>query len=150
MIKVLFGGAFDLLHRGHIEAIKKARTYGDYLVIGVSSDARIKAKKGNLRPIIPEEDRIEIVRNIKGVNKVVCLRGESEYPFFKLLYMVKPDIVVVDSTEHQNLEKERKVCEEKGIQLKTFDRIITESKLDTSNIINKILYGQTKNRNSWE
>ena len=45
-IKVLYGGAFDLLHYAHVLAIKKAKTYGDYLVMQICPDEKVRKKKG--------------------------------------------------------------------------------------------------------
>ena|SRR3990167_8638829 len=150
MRKVLFGGAFDLLHAGHIRAFYKAREFGDYLVVSVLSDERIKAKNGkrdvfkeNLAPIIPAKERVEIVRALRPVDEVVCLEGDPDYPVIKLLDLVKPDVLVLCLDEynamHVDLSRERSACEERGIELVTIPRIITESGLDSSGIIDKIL-----------
>ena len=56
--KVVFtNGVFDLLHRGHVEYLQKARQLGDMLIIGLNSDASVHAIKGPQRPLVSQEDR---------------------------------------------------------------------------------------------
>jgi glycerol-3-phosphate cytidylyltransferase len=72
MIKVLTNGVFDLFHIGHLNLLRNAKALGDFLIVAVSTDerAQIKGKK----PIIPFEERIDIVRSIKYVDMVVPIR----------------------------------------------------------------------------
>ena len=69
MTVVITFGTFDLLHIGHINMLNKCKKYGDKLIVGVSSD-KLNYKKKNRYPIFKEEDRIEIVKNIKCVDEV--------------------------------------------------------------------------------
>ena len=55
-------GCFDLLHCGHISSFKRAKSYGDILIVAVNSDRSVKENKGDLRPIINQEDRIKMIR----------------------------------------------------------------------------------------
>ena len=66
---VLITGGFDPLHSGHIAYFKAAKALGDILVVGVNSDAWLTRKKGS--PFMPYKERIEIVRNIVGVDFVI-------------------------------------------------------------------------------
>ena len=66
---VLITGGFDPLHSGHIAYFKAAKELGDILVVGVNSDAWLTRKKGS--PFMPYKERIEIVRNIVGVDFVI-------------------------------------------------------------------------------
>lgn len=138
MKKVLVGGAFDLIHYAHILTLWEARKYGDRLIVNVNSDARIRVKKGEARPIIPEAERIEMVRAIRWVDEVVCLTGDSEYPVLKLLDIVKPDVLVLNEVECEDFTKEKEACAVRGIELVRIKRIISPSGLDTSGIIRKI------------
>ena len=138
MKKVLFGGVFDLLHLGHIRAMKQAKKHGDYLIINVSSDKRVKIKKGNDRPILPARDRAEIISELRFVDKVVLYEEETEPNHFKAMREERPDVLIMDDNEHQDLSKEREVCKELGIELVRMPRVITESELNTTEIINKI------------
>ena len=69
MTTVLTYGTFDLFHIGHLNLLKRARSYGDRLIVGVSTDSfnLLKGKK----TIIPYKDRAEIVRNIRYVDEVI-------------------------------------------------------------------------------
>ena len=63
-------GAFDLFHIGHLNLIKRAKEKCDYLIVGVTTDDLIQRTK-NKRPVIPYEERAEIVNSLKYVDKVV-------------------------------------------------------------------------------
>lgn len=69
MKKIITFGTFDVLHVGHIRILQRARALGDYLIVGVSSDDLNFSKK-NRYPIYSEDERMEIVQSIVGVNEV--------------------------------------------------------------------------------
>lgn len=72
-------GSFDLFHIGHLNLLKKCKNYCDYLICGVKTDKLIKISK-NKTPIIPLEERIEIIKSIKYVNNVCVIdKDESEF-----------------------------------------------------------------------
>jgi len=135
-IKVLFGGALDLLHMGHILAMEDAKLFGDQLIVNIDSDARVKAKKGSNRPIIPEKDRVAMVASLEIVDRVVCLFGDPDYPVPKLLKMLKPDVLIVSGDS--DFVKEQKLCDEMGVKMVKRSRITASSGLDTTAIIAKI------------
>lgn len=62
-------GVFDMFHIGHLNILKKAKEYCDYLIVGVTSDDLVSYK--NTKTIIPHNERMAIVENIKYVDKVV-------------------------------------------------------------------------------
>src|SRR5215471_9869635 len=68
---VFTNGCFDLLHPGHIETLEKARSLGDALVVGVNSDRSVSEMKGAGRPILPEQERAEILGALECVDAVV-------------------------------------------------------------------------------
>ena len=134
MKKVLVGGAFDLIHAAHVHTLNEAKKHGDYLIVSVLSDARIIAKKGESRPIIPEEERRYMVGNIRCVDEVVTWPG-PDYPVTGLIDMYKPNVIVVSGDNPVDLQS---LCDERGIELVVISRIAVDSGLDTSGIIRKI------------
>ena len=64
-------GVFDLFHIGHLNILKEAKNNCDYLIVGVTTDDEVKRIKG-IKPFIPFEERIEIVKQIKYVDEVVA------------------------------------------------------------------------------
>ena len=65
---VLTNGGFNLLHVGHIRSLVDAKRHGDILVVAVNSDTSLKILKGNDYPIIPEDERIEILSALECVD----------------------------------------------------------------------------------
>jgi len=88
-------GCFDILHRGHIELFKYAKSLGDHLIVGVDSDKRVKDSKGANRPINSLKDRIEILKSIKYIDEVVSFSSDKELDTEILLS--KAEIMVVGS-----------------------------------------------------
>jgi rfaE bifunctional protein nucleotidyltransferase chain/domain len=86
---VLTNGTFDLLHVGHVRALEEARALGDVLVVGVNSDASVRAYKGPGRPVVPEQERAEIVASLGCVDFVVLF---SEPTAEVLIRALRPDI----------------------------------------------------------
>ena len=96
MKTILIGGAWDLLHDGHLITLKKAKELGNKLIVLVNSDARIRFRKGNDRPIIPQEVRAEILRNLRVVDQVIL--GKSSGVVSEdvdLLQEIQPDVWVI-------------------------------------------------------
>ena len=71
-------GVFDMFHIGHLKILKKARLQCDYLIVGVSSDELVRQYKGKT-PIIPLEDRLEIVQSIRYVDEAVIQSHRDKY-----------------------------------------------------------------------
>ncbi len=90
--KVVFtNGCFDILHRGHVELLEKAKRFGDFLIVALNSDASVKKIKGEKRPILDENDRAYILVSLKCVD-AVCLFDE-ETPA-EIIDKLKPDVLV--------------------------------------------------------
>jgi|SRR3972149_9958672 len=89
--KVVFtNGCFDLLHRGHIEYLKKAKKLGDILIVGLNSDSSVKKIKGEGRPIQGQADRAVILASLYFVD-YVCIFNELTP--LKLISKLIPDIL---------------------------------------------------------
>ena len=90
--KIVFtNGCFDLLHVGHIRYLQEARAQGDFLVVGVNSDASVKRLKGPTRPIQNESDRAEILSALGAVDAVVIFTEDTPA---NLIEAVRPNILV--------------------------------------------------------
>lgn len=90
--KVVFtNGCFDILHRGHVEYLKTARSFGDALILGLNSDASVRKLKGPSRPINNQFDRAIVLSALESVDFVVIFDEETPYELIKL---IKPDILV--------------------------------------------------------
>ncbi|MGH9395097.1 MAG: adenylyltransferase/cytidyltransferase family protein, partial [Terriglobales bacterium] len=72
---VLTNGCFDLLHPGHVKTLEAARSLGDVLLVAINTDASVRRGKGPGRPIIPEQERAEVLAAMASVDYVV-LFGE--------------------------------------------------------------------------
>jgi len=78
-MKVIWtNGCFDILHRGHIELFKYARSLGDRLVVGIDTDERVKTSKGESRPFNNAEDRVAMLRAIRYIDEVVVFGSDRE------------------------------------------------------------------------
>jgi len=86
---VFTNGCFDLLHIGHVRYLAEARSYGDLLVVGVNTDASVRALKGPRRPLIPEAERAEMLAHLATVD-FVTLFGEPTAD--ALIEVVRPAI----------------------------------------------------------
>src|SRR5579862_5552795 len=82
-------GCFDLLHAGHVRSFREAKALGDILVVGINSDLSVKAIKGDLRPVVHQEDRAEIVAALEAVDYVTIF---DEPDPVSVLSRVRPDI----------------------------------------------------------
>jgi D-beta-D-heptose 7-phosphate kinase/D-beta-D-heptose 1-phosphate adenosyltransferase len=90
--KIVFtNGVFDILHKGHLELLKKARSLGSKLIVGVNSDASVKRLKGNDRPINNELTRVEQLKILPWVDDVVVFHEDTPY---ETMLLLRPDIIV--------------------------------------------------------
>ncbi len=90
--KIVFtNGCFDILHRGHVEYLQKAKELGDLLVLGLNSDSSVKRLKGESRPINNEKDRAIILSALECVDYIIIFDEDTP---FELIKNLKPDILV--------------------------------------------------------
>jgi D-beta-D-heptose 7-phosphate kinase/D-beta-D-heptose 1-phosphate adenosyltransferase len=91
-MKVVFtNGVFDLLHAGHVRLLEFARQQGEWLVVAINSDASVRRIKGPDRPIIPAEERAEIVRSLRCVDDVQIFDEDTPV---SLIRRLRPDVLV--------------------------------------------------------
>jgi D-beta-D-heptose 7-phosphate kinase/D-beta-D-heptose 1-phosphate adenosyltransferase len=90
--RIIFtNGCFDLLHIGHVRYLEEAKSLGDILVVGVNSDASVRGLKGPNRPILPEEERAEILSGLGCVDYVTIF---DEPTPFNLISLLLPHVLV--------------------------------------------------------
>ena len=82
-------GHFDLLHVGHLRYLRAAREQGDLLVVGLNADGSVARLKGPGRPLVPADERAELLAALEPVDFVVIFDGDSPAP---LLEVLRPDI----------------------------------------------------------
>ena len=88
-------GVYDLFHIGHLNLLKNAKGLCDYLIVGVTSDELVAYK--NKKAVIPHDERMEIVRNIKAVDAVI---PQYDMDKFKMWEQIKFDIMFVGDDWH--------------------------------------------------
>src|SRR5918996_739633 len=86
---VLANGCFDVLHVGHVRYLAGAGALGDLLIVGINSDAQVALQKGVGRPVLPANERAEIVAALESVNYVTIF---DEPTVEELLLALKPDV----------------------------------------------------------
>jgi rfaE bifunctional protein nucleotidyltransferase chain/domain len=90
--KVVFtNGCFDILHRGHIECLRRAKSFGEVLMVGLNSDSSVRKIKGEKRPILSQNDRAEILASLEMVDYVVIFNEETPH---KVITSLVPDVLV--------------------------------------------------------
>jgi rfaE bifunctional protein nucleotidyltransferase chain/domain len=108
---VLTMGTFDILHEGHSMYLEAARGFGDFLIVGVDSDDKVRRRKGIWRPAVPELERLRMVTHQRGVG-LVTLKAADE-PRWALINAVRPDVLVATAdtyTAEEITELESKSC----------------------------------------
>lgn len=108
MTRIITFGTFDVFHLGHIRILQRARALGDSLTVGVSSDALNFSKKQRY-PVYPEDERMEIIRSLAGVNEVFredSLELKGEY-----IKKYKADILVMGDDWVGRFDEFKSLCE---------------------------------------
>ena len=88
---VFTNGCFDIIHRGHVEYLRKAKLLGDILIVGLNSDASVRRIKGEPRPYQDESDRAAILDVMEMVDLVLIFDEDTP---LDLISKLKPDILV--------------------------------------------------------
>ncbi len=91
-MKVIFtNGCFDILHVGHVKRLYQAKSFGDYLVVGLNSDRSVRQLKGENRPILNQDDRMKMLKALEVVDEVVIF--DEDEPA-NLIKRIRPDVLV--------------------------------------------------------
>jgi D-beta-D-heptose 7-phosphate kinase/D-beta-D-heptose 1-phosphate adenosyltransferase len=127
-IKVVFtNGCFDILHKGHVEYLRKSRQLGSRLVVGLNSDDSVRKLKGVNRPINNQEDRKAVLESLDCVDEVIIFDEETP---LELIKQINPDVI----TKGGDYKRENVV----GGDLCEVVIIPTVEGKSTTNIINKM------------
>ena len=130
---VFTNGCFDLLHIGHTRYLAQARAKGDKLVVGLNSDSSVKKLKGDKRPLIPQDERAEMISNLEMVDYVTIFSAKTARD---LIAQLKPDIYVKGGDYKIEELPEAQVVQEYGGKIELVSEIKGAS---TTNIVEKIL-----------
>lgn len=132
--KVVFtNGCFDILHRGHVEYLQKAKALGDVLIVGLNTDASVKRLKGPSRPIVNQEDRAFVLSALSAVDYVCYFDDDTPY---ELIKAIVPDVLVKGGDWAVENVVGRDIVEGAGGVVKTIEFVPNRS---TTSIIERIL-----------
>jgi D-beta-D-heptose 7-phosphate kinase/D-beta-D-heptose 1-phosphate adenosyltransferase len=84
-------GCFDVLHAGHVQYLQEARAQADLLVVGLNSDASVRALKGPSRPVNPAEARAQVLAALEAVDYLTVFDEDTP---FELIRALRPDVLV--------------------------------------------------------
>ncbi len=137
--KVAFtNGCFDILHAGHVQYLREARKAGDLLILGLNSDASVRAIKGEKRPLVPQGERAEVVASLAAVDYVTLF---DEPTPLALIEYLRPDLLVKGGDWEEESVVGRDAVRSWGGKVVIIP--MTEG-VSTTNIVEKILriYGE--------
>lgn len=127
MKNIWINGCFDVLHRGHFEMFKFAKSHGSHLRVGIDSDSKVRKDKGLDRPYNSQNDRKFALECIMYIDEVVIFNSKEELEYNIRIY--KPDIMVVGSDWQSKTVIGREYCK----KIIFFDRIMGYSTTDILN-----------------
>jgi D-beta-D-heptose 7-phosphate kinase/D-beta-D-heptose 1-phosphate adenosyltransferase len=128
---VFTNGCFDLLHMGHVRYLQEARTVGTCLIVAINSDASTRRLKGDLRPIIPQRERADMLAALECVDYVTIFDEDTP---MELLEVLRPHVLVKGGTTPEIVGKD--FVESYGGRV---ERLQLVEGLSTTETINRIL-----------
>ncbi|MFX1392975.1 MAG: adenylyltransferase/cytidyltransferase family protein [Promethearchaeota archaeon] len=134
--KVLVAGTFDILHPGHIFLINEAAKLGEVYVI-VATDKNREKFSGKL-PIIPEEQRLEVIKSLKNVKEAKI--GRKDNKTLLTIAEINPDIILLGPDQKFDIDLLKKALKEKGfehIQVKRLNKYYDKYELNSSSLIKR-------------
>ncbi len=129
---VFTNGVFDILHVGHARYLAEARRQGDALIVAVNADSSVRQFKGDLRPIVPEDERAELIASLACVDYVVLFDSRTPVP---VLERVKPLVYVKGGDYKMDQLPEAPVVSAYGGRVAILQLVAGKS---TTNIISRI------------
>ena len=129
---VTTNGCFDILHVGHVRALKQSQAQGDVLIVGLNSDESVRRLKGPARPIVHEEDRAELLASLACVDYVTIFPEDTPVEFLKL---VQPDVHVKSADYTPERLEETPIVEAGGGKVVILHLVPGRS---TTNIVERI------------
>ena len=128
-------GCVDILHSGHISFLDAAKKGGDLLFILLESDENVRNKKGEGRPLNPQENRSMVLSALPSVDYIIPLRGMTKNDEYdKLILQIRPDVIAMTKNE-PGFEQRKKQASMVGAKVKlVIDRVKEKS---TTGLINK-------------
>ncbi len=141
--KVVFtNGCFDLLHSGHIEILRKSRSFGDALVVAINTDDSVSRMKSS-RPIVPQAERAELLDSLEMVDFVTAFAEDTP---LEAILKIQPDVLVKGAEWTGNVVGQKEV-ESWGGQVMLLPLVPGHS---TTDIIQRVIsrYGNARKTNS--
>lgn len=141
--KVLIAGTFDILHPGHLFFISEAAKLGEVYVV-VSTDKNAERFKGK-RPIVPENQRLELVQGLKNVKQAKL--GRSDNDTLKTVEEIAPDIILLGPDQKYNLETLKTGLQERGlnhVEVIRLSKYYDKYTLHSSSLIKKKVIDELK------
>jgi FAD synthetase len=143
--RVLIAGTFDLIHPGHLYLIQEAAKIGEVHVI-VSTDKNREKYSGET-PVIPQEQRLEVIKNIKNVKEARLGRDDNDT--LKTVQEINPDIILLGPDQKYDIETLKEGLSKKGlknVEVKRLNTYYDKYELHSSSLIKQKIYERCKKK----
>jgi cytidyltransferase-like protein len=138
MKKVFVSGCFDIIHAGHVEFFKQAKSLGDYLIVSFASDEVLLKYKGRVSAI-PQKHKQFVLENLKPVDKVYSSTNLEDPIFdFRDAFIKEGANILASTEDDKNAELKKKFCEEQGAKYVQLPKTLGFEKISTSEIRKRI------------
>ncbi len=145
--RIMIAGTFDLIHAGHIYLINEAAKLGDVYVV-VATDKNRELFSGE-RPIIPQEQRLEVIKNLNNVKDARL--GRSDNDTLKTVEEINPDIILLGPDQKYSIEILTRKLKEKGlnhIEVMRLETYYDKFKLHSSSLIKQKIIDNFKKKHT--
>jgi cytidyltransferase-like protein len=138
MKKVFVSGCYDILHAGHIEFFKQAKSLGDYLIVSFASDEALLKYKGK-KSALPEQHKRAVLESLSMVDEVVMggNADDSIFDFKDIFIKIKPDILV-STEDDKNSQLKKEFCKKYGAKYVQLPKSLGFEKISTTEIRQRI------------